>query len=239
MARQARAAWQRLKKEKSWGDWIVVGEGLTMWREDAMREAGTNQPAGGRMGKGYNLAFAKRLADNKLDDMDQGDRKRLFDCMDNIGPIEEWRRTLPQTTRLKLNHPTTVWRAWRHAMEPATAPAGEAKPTLRDSVASLSEELEASRAHAAELQAALDAAAKDADLALTIENLCGWVAAQWRNAPHDERMSVVTEVTKALGLDVRVTDPAQPQRAPAARKRPKRKGPAAPAGAIAAAADAP
>ena len=136
--RQTRAAWGRLKREKSWQDWVAVGEGLVMWREEAMREAGVNRPEG----KGYNMAFGNKLVENKLDDMDKGDRGRLFNCMDNLHLIDEWRARLTLSERLKYNHPATVWRRWSKSVEPATKddPTAEPKPTLRYSVANLSEE---------------------------------------------------------------------------------------------------
>jgi hypothetical protein len=91
--------------------------------------------------------------------MDKGDRSRLFCVMDDLPRVEEWRRTLPLTTRLKLNHPNAVWRKFKAAYEPEK-PRGD-KPTLRDSVAGLSEEIAAKdreiadlRNHVAELTAA-------------------------------------------------------------------------------------
>jgi hypothetical protein len=160
---QARAAWKRLKKEKSWHDWITVGEGLLLWRQEAMHEAGVNRPEG----KGYNMAFGNKLVANKLDDMDKGDRARLFDCMDNLALIEEWRLRLTSTERLKINHPSTVWRRWKQSVEPPPKENGkdEARPTLRDSVTNLSEEnaelkrqLEQARARIVELEEELAAA---------------------------------------------------------------------------------
>lgn len=137
IVRLGRAAWQRLKKEKSWQDWLATGELLQLLREEAMHEAGVNRPEG----KGYNLAFGLKLSENKLDDMDKGDRARLFNIMDNLAPIEQWRSTLTLQERIKYNHPNSVWRKYQKAIEPPPkAEEGEAKPTLRDSVANLSEE---------------------------------------------------------------------------------------------------
>jgi hypothetical protein len=75
----------------------------------------------------------------------------------------QWRRTLPLTTRLKLNHPNAVWRKFLAAYEPEKSKGD--KPTLRDSLASLSEEVAAKdreiadlREHVAELAAAREAA---------------------------------------------------------------------------------
>jgi hypothetical protein len=156
VCRQGTQAWQRLKREKSWGDWLKVGEALLVGREWAMNQVGTNQPKG----KGYNTAFSEWLTKYKLDDMDKGDCSRLFEVMDNLPQIDEWRQTLTLTDQLKLNHPNSVLRRWKAFMkpEPRPEPGAEPKPTptLKDSVALLSEENAALKSHIAELEAARD-----------------------------------------------------------------------------------
>src|SRR6516162_2676481 len=102
-------AWVRLKKNKTWSDWLAVGAALQIGREVSMHYAGVNKPEG----KGYNIAFGEWLTEYKLDDMDKADRSRLFSVMDELPRIEEWRRTLTTTERLRLNHPSTVWRKWK------------------------------------------------------------------------------------------------------------------------------
>src|SRR6516165_2649552 len=158
VCRQGTLAWQRLKKDKNWNDWIKVGEAHMVGRDWAQRIAGTNRP----QGKAYNMAFGEWLQKYKFDDMDKGDRSWLFAVMDNLPQIEEWRKTLTLTERLKLNHPNAVLRRWKAHMapEPRTK-TGEPKPTLRDSVANLSEANDAKdreiadlKAHVAELEAA-------------------------------------------------------------------------------------
>lgn len=151
VCRQGTEAWKRLKREKSWGDWLKVGEALLVGREWAMHQSGKNKPEG----KGYNFAFGEWLAKHKLDDMDKGVRSRLFNVMDNLGLVEEWRKTLTMSERLALNHPNSVWRKWAKRMEPEDEPQGEPKPTLRDSVVNLSEENEQLKAHIEELEAGL------------------------------------------------------------------------------------
>jgi hypothetical protein len=124
VSRQGREAWQRLKKEKNWNDWIKVGEALQVGRELAMHQAGTNQP----IGSAYNMAFGKWLAQYKLNDMDKGDRARLFTVMGDLPQIEEWRRTLSLTERLKLNHPNAVLRKFKAHTSPKAEPRPDAKP---------------------------------------------------------------------------------------------------------------
>jgi hypothetical protein len=139
VSRQGAAAWKSLKREKNWNDWLKVGEALRIWREWALNQAQTNKPEG----KAYNMAFGEKLREYKLDDMDKGTRSRLFEVMDNLPMIEEWRRTLPLSERLKINHPNAVVRRWKAFMKPERREEedGERKPTLRDSVVNLSEEV--------------------------------------------------------------------------------------------------
>jgi hypothetical protein len=113
VCRQGTEAWRRLKREKSWGDWLKVGEALQVGREWAMNQAGTNKPEG----KAYTMAFGKWLAKYKLDDMDTRDLSRLYAVMDNLPMIEEWRQRLTLTERLKFNHPNAVLRKWKASIE--------------------------------------------------------------------------------------------------------------------------
>jgi len=46
VCRQGTQAWQRLKKDKNWNDWLKVGEALIVGREWAQRIANTNRPQG-------------------------------------------------------------------------------------------------------------------------------------------------------------------------------------------------
>jgi len=145
VSRLGTQAWLRVKREKSWHDWITIGEALQVGREWAMNQATTNKPEG----KAYNMAFGEWLRKYKLDDMDKSDRSRLFDVMENLPAIEEWRVTLTLTQRLKLNHPNSVLKNWKAAFEPEKPKS--AKPTLRDSVANLSEEVTGKNREIAEL----------------------------------------------------------------------------------------
>jgi hypothetical protein len=150
VSRQGTEAWRRLKREKNWHDWVKVGEALQVGREWAMGQASTNRPEG----KAYNTTFGEWLQRYKLDDMDKGDRSRLFSVMDNLPMIEDWRRTLTLTERLKLNHPNAVLRKWKAAVEPERPASG--RPTLRDSVVNLSEENAAQKAEIANLKMLLE-----------------------------------------------------------------------------------
>jgi hypothetical protein len=145
--KRGQEAWKRHKGDATWLDWLAIGEALSIGRQEAMANADTNRPIGSR----YNAAFGEWLARHHFDDIDKGDRSRLFDVMDNLPAIEGWRATLTQTERLRLNHPNSVLRKWKAAT--VVKPPKEPKPTLRDSVANLSEENAAKDQRIAELEA--------------------------------------------------------------------------------------
>ena len=106
--RQGRQALKMLNSDQNFTWWLDVGDAILIGREEAMREAGTNQPEGGR----YNRLFGEWLVREKLD-FDKGDRSRLLQVMDNRLAIEGWRMTLPLVERRNLNHPSTVLRKWK------------------------------------------------------------------------------------------------------------------------------
>src|SRR4051812_44253288 len=106
LATQARAAWARIKTTatRTLDDWLVIGEALIAGRAEAMRAAGTNQPAG----RGYNTAFSRWLAEEKLDEIDKVSRSRLLIIMENRDAVLAWHQTLTLTDRIRLNNPQSV-----------------------------------------------------------------------------------------------------------------------------------
>jgi hypothetical protein len=145
--KRGQEAWRRHKDNATWSDWLAIGQALSIGRQDAMAAAGTNQPVGSR----YNAVFGDWLVRHGFDDIDKSDRHRLTEVMDNLPAVEAWRATLDQTARLRLTHPSTILRKWRAAA--VVKVPREPKPTLRDSVASLSEESAAKDQRIAELMA--------------------------------------------------------------------------------------
>jgi hypothetical protein len=104
-------AWHRLGRDHSWENWRHVGAALVIGRSGAMREAGVNRPVGRR----YNAAFAAWLNKFGFENLDKADRSRLFAVMDHLHEIETWRATLTPPERLRLNHPSAVFRKWKSA----------------------------------------------------------------------------------------------------------------------------
>jgi hypothetical protein len=81
-AHNAMQAWGRIKRSQSrtWAEWMTIGEGLLDGRTWAMQKAGTNEPHG----KGYCLAFAECLRDWKLNDLNNTDRAKLLQLMEEL-----------------------------------------------------------------------------------------------------------------------------------------------------------
>jgi hypothetical protein len=107
--RQGQEAWQRLRSCSTWHDWKRVGAALVIGRAEAMRDGHVNKSKG----RSYNAAINAFLKKFGFDDLDSGDRSRLLDVMDHQSGIETWLGKLPPKERLRLNHPTSVWRRWK------------------------------------------------------------------------------------------------------------------------------
>jgi hypothetical protein len=116
--RQGAEAMVRLtgNRSRDWADWLKVLAALAVGRHTAMVEAGANTPKG----YGYCTAFAKWLRCHEVfQAIDQADRKRMFDCLDNLSAIEEWRAGLSPAQLVKWNYPPTVLREWKRSQRPA------------------------------------------------------------------------------------------------------------------------
>jgi hypothetical protein len=156
--RRGQEAWSRLKKHMSWTDWTSVGKAHLKGRTVAMGEANTNEPTGRR----YNQIFGEWLTRHGFDDIDKGDRSRLFEVMEHLDEIETWLATVPTSNRLRLNHPVTVLRKWRACTQIPTQSKKPPKAAHRSAalrVKKLRVELDAANAHIVELEAARDAEA--------------------------------------------------------------------------------
>jgi hypothetical protein len=140
IGRAGRDAMGRLKRDKNWGDWLLVGEALVMGRTVAMNAAQTNRPEG----RAYTEIFSQWLKMYKLDTIDQSARSKIFTVMQHRVEIEAWRATLTQLQRLELNHPVTVLRKWEKATK-VKKPKAPKEPDQSESQEAYIAELEAAR----------------------------------------------------------------------------------------------
>jgi hypothetical protein len=109
VVRAGQEAWCRLRSNATWDDWKQVGKAHVIGRHKAMIEAGVNQPIGRR----YNEAFGTWQREFGFENLDKGDRTRLFEGMGHLAKIDAWLTTLTTSERLRLNHPATVLRKWK------------------------------------------------------------------------------------------------------------------------------
>jgi hypothetical protein len=135
--RQGAEAMVRLSGNRSrdWADWLKVLAALGIGRHAAMLEGDANEPSGYK----YCKAFAKWLRCHEVfQAIDQADRKRMFDCLDNLSAIEEWRAGLSPAQLSKWNYPPTVLREWKKSQRPALPkPPGDAPPAAPEPPAPL------------------------------------------------------------------------------------------------------
>ena len=112
---EAREALDRLGSARDWSDWAMVGADLAAGRAEAMRTANTNRPRGAK----YNRAFGDVLKREQLgtDELDSATRNQLLKIEENKAEIEAWRERLEPTQRLKLNHPSAIWRHWQRTQQ--------------------------------------------------------------------------------------------------------------------------
>ena len=109
VVRAGQEAWCRLRSNATWDDWKQVGKAHLIGRHKAMIEAGVNQPIGRR----YNEAFGTWQREFGFENLDKGDRARLFEVMGHLAEIDAWLATLTTSERLRLNHPDAVLRKWK------------------------------------------------------------------------------------------------------------------------------
>ena len=109
--RHGQEAWRRLRAGSTCADWVAVGTAHVIGRTTAMRDGHINKPNG----RSYNAAFSAWQKRFGFEGFDKGDRSRLFDVMDHLKEIDDWLRKLPEPERLRLNHPSSVWRRWKAA----------------------------------------------------------------------------------------------------------------------------
>jgi hypothetical protein len=113
--REGREALDQLNTGRVWSHWQKVGAAFAAGRTEAMRIANTNRPTG----KKYNQAFGHVLKRERLDSIDSATRNQLLRIAEKLPEIEAWREKLEPTQRLKLNHPSAVWRNWQRTVKGA------------------------------------------------------------------------------------------------------------------------
>jgi hypothetical protein len=117
-----RAAWQRIRDHgrMAWDDWLAVGRALVIGRAETMAKANSNRPLGSR----YNRLMGAWLKQHGLDGIDNQQRYRAIQCIENLQAIDAWRAALDDRKKRSLNHPGACWHAWKRSTKEA-APAAK------------------------------------------------------------------------------------------------------------------
>jgi hypothetical protein len=144
---------RRLHGDQTWSDWMGTGEALQVITEEALAALGLsewhgdNKPLVNRFNKMWEEYEAETGSNYKP--ITKQERWALRTVMANP-EIVAFRARLDGPKQRRLNHPNAVINKWKASTQ--TREPKKDKPTLRDSVASLSEELEASKRHNEDLQ---------------------------------------------------------------------------------------
>jgi hypothetical protein len=117
-------AWVRIKQNRAWADWVVLGHALAVGRTEAMKRAGTNEPNGRR----YNREFGYWLGNHGFRDIPDSARTRLLKCIGRLPEVEAFLEKLELQERLRLNHPVIVWNAFRRENKKPKPPTGTPVP---------------------------------------------------------------------------------------------------------------
>jgi hypothetical protein len=171
-------------------EWKKIGEGFRIGRAWAKREAGiadgTNQPIDGRLGRGFSTKFSEWLAAYGLNDIDEKTRHDLSKFMDSA-EIQAWHAALPDSKRLKLNHPTAIVRAWKRINDQSAFPQPDG--SQKDEPPKQRTERVANEAIAAQLDA-------------TTKQLAQMKIAEGKRAAVDLMQSDVAEIEKWLEMRI-------------------------------------
>jgi hypothetical protein len=130
LRQEAEPAAERIKSGKHFDDWMRIGRFVSYGQALCMRKAGTNKPEG----KKYNTVMREWLRRYRLHTIigDSGMRSRLVYLVEHEAEVIEWRKTLMQNHREKLNSPNAVYPAFKKFMEPPTAEKKEHAPSARE-----------------------------------------------------------------------------------------------------------
>lgn len=123
---RGRAAWDRLRRDQSWNDYMETAEALAVGRDHCLAVTHANDLDD----KLYRNEFGKWLEANGLAESQHGPdktiRSLLFKCLRYRSELEAARRTMTQRQRLSINAPASMLRYWyNHTAEGKAAKAAE------------------------------------------------------------------------------------------------------------------
>jgi hypothetical protein len=123
---RGKAALERLKNSRDFGDWVDLINALAEVQTAAMQEAGTNAPQGPK----YRKAIAKKLRLYGFDRIHKTTRSFLLKQVNpNLEDMIAWRAKQLPEVQLELNHPRVVLSRWKRSLKkPKPTPEPESNP---------------------------------------------------------------------------------------------------------------
>jgi hypothetical protein len=114
LRRRALEALRRIVKGRTWEDWKTIAEYVATGREWAMRTSNSNQPNGIRYNQALGVWFKRNP--HFQTDIDNSERNDLMRCWENLPAVEHFLDGEAPSRRRQLNHPTSIWRAYKRKL---------------------------------------------------------------------------------------------------------------------------
>jgi hypothetical protein len=102
-------AWSQITKAESFEAWARIGAALSIGKAYALRVTGANQA----WGSAYSKAFSEWMTAHGFGKMPKPVRSHSIELHENISAIEQWRATLSEQQRRKLQGPQWTLRRWK------------------------------------------------------------------------------------------------------------------------------
>jgi hypothetical protein len=143
---ESEAALTQIDRKQTFHDWIRVGRSVSMLRNIAMNEAGTED----LRAYAYRTAFADVWGTTtanypKLFRLTKTERTQAAWLWDNREPLEVWHRSLPAHIARRYNHPYTIWRKNPLQEDRKKSTATSAAVVEREKIRSVADELKAEK----------------------------------------------------------------------------------------------
>jgi hypothetical protein len=122
---RARAALLRIQSDRTFRDWVEIGEALVWCRSEAFRRSQSNAMTHHRA----RIAMGKVLEEKRLHGIHKCVRSHVLDMMEHLPAIEVWRRSpeMDDRKRAKWNYPKTILTHWKAYKDKQAIARGEAQ----------------------------------------------------------------------------------------------------------------
>ena len=102
-------AWRAIGKAESFESWKIIGAALSIGKAHALRVTGANRA----WGQNYSRVFCEWMKEHGFNRMPKGVRSLAIELNENIIAVEQWRMTLSEKERIRLQGPQQTLRRWK------------------------------------------------------------------------------------------------------------------------------